>query len=66
MERRKGGMPSKGPRREVKLRVPPHVHKALGDAAGHAGMTVNDFLTEMIERELDVIALQQLGLPLAG
>lgn len=46
MERRRGGQPSKGPRVQLKARVPEALHSALLAEAARRGMTLNDLVGE--------------------
>lgn len=48
MERRKPGRPSKGPRVQLKARVPDALHNAALAEAGRRGMTLNDYLGELL------------------
>lgn len=50
--RRKIGRPSKGPRRPLFLRLPIEMHEQLGARAEATGVTVNDYVQALIERDL--------------
>ncbi len=54
MEHRKTGRPSKGEREVVRARLPVHLRTALQDEAARRGVTLNDFLGELIAREVGV------------
>jgi predicted HicB family RNase H-like nuclease len=54
VERKKTGRPSKGPRRQVKARVPVPLFEALYTEAARRGMTVNDLVGLLLSREVGV------------
>lgn len=64
MERRKPGPPSKGPRVQMKHRVPPALRDAVLAEASRHGMTVNDWIGELLADELGVPYTTQEALPL--
>jgi predicted HicB family RNase H-like nuclease len=64
MERKKTGRPPKGERTLVNFRVPPTLHQAAKERAQEQGMTMNDFLGELLSAELGVPYQSQEGLPL--
>jgi hypothetical protein len=47
MERRKPGRPSKGPRNEVRAKLPVRLVEALQAEAARRGMTVTDLVGEL-------------------
>lgn len=47
MERRKPGRPSKGPRHEVRAKLPVVLAEALQDEAVRRGMTVTDLMGQL-------------------
>lgn len=46
--------PSKGPRVQLKVRVPDALHSAMAAAAARQGKTLNDYLGEMLARDTGV------------
>lgn len=54
MDRKKVGRPSKGERRMVRTRVSVAVHAAFYTEAARRGITVTDFLGELMAREVGV------------
>jgi predicted HicB family RNase H-like nuclease len=64
MERKKTGRPSKGERTPINFRVPPALHIAAKKHAEDRGMTLNDFLGELLAEEVGVPYQIQEGLPL--
>lgn len=66
MERRKTGRPSKGPRREVRARVPVSLFEALREEAGRRGMTVNDLVGEHLAALVGVPYSPQEALSLSA
>jgi predicted HicB family RNase H-like nuclease len=65
MERKKTGRPSKGLRTPINFRVPPALHQAAKQRAEEHGMTLNDYLGELLADELGVAYHPQGGLPLS-
>jgi hypothetical protein len=66
MERKKTGRPSKGPRRQVKARVPVPLFEALHTEAARRGMTVNDLVGLLLSREVGVPYSSQEALSLSA
>lgn len=64
MERRKPGRSSKGPREEVRARVPVELRRALQDEATRRGMTFNDFIGEALSELVGVPYTPQRSMPL--
>jgi predicted HicB family RNase H-like nuclease len=64
MERKKTGRPSKGDRTLVNFRVPRELHQAAKQRAEERGMTLNDFLGELLADKVGVPYQQQGGLAL--
>lgn len=64
MERRKPGRSSKGPREEVRARVPVELRRALQDEATRRGMTFNDFIGEALSDLVGVPYTPQRSMPL--
>ncbi len=48
VERRKPGRPSKGPRVQLKARMPEQLYAAALEEAARRGMTLTDFVGELI------------------
>jgi predicted HicB family RNase H-like nuclease len=66
MEHKKTGRPSKGPRREVRARVPVTLWDALHDEAARRGMTVNDLVGEHLAALVGVPYSPQEALSLSA
>lgn len=64
VERRKPGRSSKGPREEVRARVPVELRRALQDEATRRGMTFNDFIGEALSELVSVPYTPQRSMPL--
>lgn len=64
MERKKTGRPSKGEREPILFRVPPALRLAAKQYAEQQGMTLNDFLGELVAAKVGVPYQNQEGLPL--
>lgn len=54
MERRKPGRPSKGPRREIRSRLPEPLYDAIHAEATRRGVTVNDLVGEQLAELVQV------------
>lgn len=65
MERKKTGRPSKGDRTPISARVPIPLYDAAKSHAEQLGMTLNDFLGELLAAEVGVPYQNQEGLPLS-
>ncbi len=63
MERRKTGRPSKGDRRMVAARLPRPLAEAAHEHAARRGMTITDFVGELIAAEVGTIYQTQEVLP---
>lgn len=64
MERRKRGRPSKGPRKELRPRLPTALYDAVCREAAASGMTLNDYVGEILAERTGVPYMTQEGLPL--
>lgn len=65
MERRKTGRPSKGPRKELRPRIPEALYEAVCRDAAHAGMTLNDYVGELLAERTGVPYANQEALKTA-
>ncbi len=65
VEQRKPGRRSKGPRVQMKHRVPPELHDAVIAEAERRGMTLNDLVGEMLADLVGVPYMQQEALKTA-
>lgn len=66
MERKKTGRPSKGPRVQIALEVPPSLKAAAKANAEARGMSLLEYVAELLSRETGVPYKNQGELPLAG
>lgn len=60
--RRKPGRPSKGVRKKIEIYVPVPLRDAVAAVAAGRGMTMTDYLTDLIERDTNVRVTVQEGL----
>ena len=65
MEHRKLGRPSTGPRVQIKGRVPEELRAAALRRAGQLGMTLNDYLGELLAEDTGVAYTPQEALKTA-
>ena len=65
MERKKTGRPSKGPRIVVRAAIPIPLREAVGHAAAARGLTVSDYMAELMAADTGVPYTQQGAMPLA-
>lgn len=66
MERRKPGRPSKGDRRQLNTLQPRAIAEATTRAAAAQGLTVTDYVGQLLARELGMDYSAQLGLDYRG
>lgn len=62
MEHRKTGRPSKGEREFVRARVPIPLRRAAEDRAKALGMTLNDYVGQLLAEDTGVAYATQEGL----
>ena len=65
VERKKPGPKGKGPRKELRPRIPPALYEAVVRDAASAGMTLNDFVGELLAERTGVPYLPQEALKTA-
>ena len=66
MERRKPGPPGKGPRTQVKVRLPLPLAEGIRALAAQRGITVNDLLGEIMAEHTGIPYDQQEPLSLSA
>jgi predicted DNA binding CopG/RHH family protein len=66
MEHRKPGRPSKGHRENIRVRLPEPLAEAMRSHARRHGMTINDFLGELVAEKTGVPYISQEGLSLSA
>lgn len=66
MERKKPGPPSKGPRKQLKVRLPEPLLVAFQQKAREQGMSVNDFVGQLAAEVTGLPYNQQEALPLTA
>lgn len=54
VERKKPGPKGKGPRKELRPRIPERLHEAVCRDAAAAGMTLNDYVGELLAERTGV------------
>ncbi|GAC85201.1 hypothetical protein GP2_031_00120 [Gordonia paraffinivorans NBRC 108238] len=60
--RRRPGRPSKGPREVVKALVPAPLKAAAAERAGAQGLNLNDYIQQLIARDVAAGAGEQLAI----
>jgi hypothetical protein len=66
MERKKTGRPSKGPRTEVRAKLPVQLAQALQSEASRRGMTLTDLVGELAAQATGVPYVHQEALQLTA
>jgi len=63
MRKSQGGRPSKGKREQVATRLRVPLAEAARNRASDLGLTMNDYLAELVVTDIDVSQVAALGAP---